>query len=110
MNISINPTYFCNFKCDFCYLTPDQLRDQKKIEPKQLDKLLSNIPEPIDHIDLYGGEIGALRREYYNEIKCIEQYLHRNSIEYPNKITKQTKKRLFALRQKIETSSLNSIK
>jgi hypothetical protein len=54
---------------------------------------------------LFGWEI-----EYYNEIKCIEQYLHRNSIEYPNKITKQTKKRLFALRQKIETSSLNSIK
>ena len=71
MNISINPSYFCNFKCDFCYLTPDQLRDQKKIEPKQLDKLLSNIPKPIDHIDLYGGEIGALRRSYYDEIKAV---------------------------------------
>lgn len=71
MNISINPTYFCNFKCNFCYLTPEQLRDQKKIEPKQLDKLLGNIPEPIDHIDLYGGEIGALRRDYYDEIKAV---------------------------------------
>ena len=71
MNISINPTYFCNFKCNFCYLTPEQLRDQKKIEPKQLDKLLKDIPEPIDHIDLYGGEIGALRREYYDEIKAV---------------------------------------
>jgi sulfatase maturation enzyme AslB (radical SAM superfamily) len=71
MNISINPTYFCNFKCNFCYLTPEQLRDQKKIEPKQLDKLLGDIPEPIDHIDLYGGEIGALRREYYDEIKAV---------------------------------------
>lgn len=71
MNISINPTYFCNFKCNFCYLTPEQLKDQKKIEPKQLDKLLRDIPEPIDHIDLYGGEIGALRRDYYNEIKAV---------------------------------------
>ena len=71
MNVSINPTYFCNFKCNFCYLTPEQLRDQKKIEPKQLDKLLSDIPEPIDHIDLYGGEIGALRRDYYDEIKAV---------------------------------------
>lgn len=71
MNISINPTYFCNFKCNFCYLTPEQLRDQKKIEPKQLDKLLGDIPEPIDHIDLYGGEIGALRRDYYDEIKAV---------------------------------------
>lgn len=71
MNISINPTYFCNFKCNFCYLTPEQLKDQKKIEPKQLDKLLRDIPEPIDHIDLYGGEIGALRRDYYDEIKAV---------------------------------------
>jgi len=71
MNVSINPTYFCNFKCNFCYLTPEQLRDQKKIEPKQLDKLLGDIPEPIDHIDLYGGEIGALRRDYYDEIKAV---------------------------------------
>jgi sulfatase maturation enzyme AslB (radical SAM superfamily) len=71
MNVSINPTYFCNFKCNFCYLTPEQLRDQKKIEPKQLDKLLKDIPEPIDHIDLYGGEIGALRRDYYDEIKAV---------------------------------------
>lgn len=71
MNVSINPTYFCNFKCNFCYLTPEQLRDQKKIEPKQLDKLLGDIPEPIEHIDLYGGEIGALRRNYYDEIKAV---------------------------------------
>lgn len=71
MNVSINPTYFCNFKCNFCYLTPEQLRDQKKIEPKQLDKLLGDIPEPIEHIDLYGGEIGALRRDYYDEIKAV---------------------------------------
>ena len=71
MNVSINPTYFCNFKCNFCYLTPEQLRDQKKIEPKQLDKLLGDIPEPIEHIDLYGGEIGALKRDYYDEIKAV---------------------------------------
>ncbi len=71
MNISINPSYFCNFKCNFCYLTPEQLRDQKKIEPKQLDKLLGDIPEPIEHIDLYGGEIGALKRDYYDEIKAV---------------------------------------
>lgn len=68
MNLSINPSYFCNFKCDFCYLTPEQLRDQKKISPERLDELLSQVPEPIDHIDLYGGEIGALKRSYYNEI------------------------------------------
>ena len=67
MNISINPSYFCNFRCDFCYLTPEQLGDQKKISPERLDFLLSKVPK-IDHVDLYGGEIGALKKDYYNEI------------------------------------------
>tara|TARA_Y100000015_G_scaffold42852_1_gene51196 strand:+ start:1293 stop:2198 length:906 start_codon:yes stop_codon:yes gene_type:complete len=71
MNISINPTYFCNFRCDFCYLTPEQLGDQKKIEPEKLDELLSQVEDPIDHIDLYGGEIGAIKRSYYEEIKEV---------------------------------------
>jgi len=69
-SVSINPSYFCNFRCNFCYLTPEQLGDQKKIDPKKLDKLLSNIPK-IDHIDLYGGEIGALKKDYYYEIKSV---------------------------------------
>lgn len=68
MNLSINPSYFCNFRCDFCYLTPEQLGDQKKIEPERLNQLLSEVEDPIDHIDLYGGEIGALKRSYYDQI------------------------------------------
>ena len=68
MNLSINPSYFCNFRCDFCYLTPKQLGDQKKIEPERLNQLLSEVEDPIDHIDLYGGEIGALKRSYYDQI------------------------------------------
>ena len=68
MNLSINPSYFCNFRCDFCYLTPEQLGDQKKIEPEKLNQLLSEVEDPIDHIDLYGGEIGALKRSYYDQI------------------------------------------
>ena len=73
MNLSINPTYFCNFRCDFCYLTPEQLGDQKKIAPEKLDKLLSEVTllEKIDHVDLYGGEIGAIKRNYYEEIKAV---------------------------------------
>ena len=69
-SVSINPSYFCNFRCDFCYLTPEQLGDQKRIDPKKLDKLLSEIPK-IDHVDLYGGEIGALKKSYYEEIKTV---------------------------------------
>ena len=34
MNLSINPTYYCNFRCDFCYLTPEQLGDRQKIDLK----------------------------------------------------------------------------
>jgi sulfatase maturation enzyme AslB (radical SAM superfamily) len=70
MSVSINPTYFCNFRCDFCYLTHEQLANQKKIDPDRLDELLSDIPN-ISHIDLYGGEIGAIKRSYYDKIKNV---------------------------------------
>ncbi len=74
MNISINPSYFCNFSCDFCYLTPGQLKDQTKIKIDQLDKLLSEVPH-INYVDLYGGEIGALNKSYYLQVKdTIRKY------------------------------------
>ena len=71
MKVSVNPTYFCNFRCSFCYLTPEQLGDQKRIELDTLDRLLGEIAEPIDHIDLYGGEIGALKKQYYYDLKEV---------------------------------------
>ena len=71
MKVSVNPTYFCNFRCSFCYLTPDQLGDQKRIELNTLDRLLGEITEPIEHIDLYGGEIGALKKQYYYDLKDV---------------------------------------
>jgi len=66
--VSINPSYFCNFRCDFCYLTPEQLADQKKIKLEDLDRLLGDIPS-IDYVDLYGGEIGALKKDYFYGLK-----------------------------------------
>lgn len=73
MHISLNPLYFCNFRCGFCYLTPEQLGDQKKISLEDLDRLLSEVVahEPIEHIDLYGGEIGALKQEYYDGMMAV---------------------------------------
>jgi sulfatase maturation enzyme AslB (radical SAM superfamily) len=68
--VSINPSYFCNFSCSFCYLTESQLRDTKKIELDRLDELLSQVPS-IEHIDLYGGEIGALKKDYFYSIKDV---------------------------------------
>jgi sulfatase maturation enzyme AslB (radical SAM superfamily) len=69
-SVSINPTYYCNFRCDFCYLTEQQLSDQKKISLEKLDKLLSEIPK-IDHVDLYGGEIGVLKKDYFYGMRDI---------------------------------------
>jgi|TARA_B110000483_G_scaffold243207_1_gene331858 MoaA/NifB/PqqE/SkfB family radical SAM enzyme len=66
--VSINPSYFCNFSCDFCYLTPEQLSDQKKISLEDLDRLLNDIPS-IEYVDLYGGEIGALKKDYFYGLK-----------------------------------------
>lgn len=71
MIISINPTYFCNFRCDFCYLTPEQLADQNKINLDRLEEMLQEVTryETIDWIDLYGGEIGALKKDYYYALR-----------------------------------------
>ena len=71
MNLSINPTYYCNFRCDFCYLTPQQLADRNKISPEKLDETMSKITDKIDHIDLYGGEIGLLTPDYFYSIKEV---------------------------------------
>jgi sulfatase maturation enzyme AslB (radical SAM superfamily) len=74
MIVSINPSYFCNFRCDFCYLTSSQLGDQKKISIESLDSLLSQIPK-IDYVDLYGGEVGALKKDYFYDLKkTIRKY------------------------------------
>jgi|TARA_R110000764_G_scaffold101197_10_gene186497 sulfatase maturation enzyme AslB (radical SAM superfamily) len=69
MNLSINPTYYCNFACDFCYLTTSQLNDRHKITPLWLEHSLQQITDEIGHVDLYGGEIGLLTPEYYYSIK-----------------------------------------
>lgn len=73
MNISINPSYFCNFRCNFCYLTPEQLADQKKIELTRLDQMLSEVSQhsKIKWIDLYGGEIGALKKDYFYGLRDV---------------------------------------
>ena len=70
MNVSINPSYFCNFNCSFCYLTKEQLADTKKIPLAKLDKLLGQIPD-ISYVDLYGGEIGALKKDYFYGLKDV---------------------------------------
>ena len=77
MSLSINPTYYCNFRCDFCYLTPEQLADRGKVNLSKLRSRLSEVSKAVDisHIDLYGGEIGLLHPDYFYGLKeVIRQY------------------------------------
>lgn len=77
MIISLNPTYLCNFRCDFCYLTEEQLADKNKINLSKLDERLSEVSkvEPISYVDLYGGEISTLSDDYFYELKStIRRY------------------------------------
>lgn len=73
ITVSINPTYFCNFRCNFCYLTPSQLGDTNKISLDILDQRLNEISKikKINWVDLYGGEIGALKKDYFYDMKNI---------------------------------------
>jgi len=77
MNLSINPWYYCNFRCHFCYLTPEQLGDKKLLDLERLNEMLSEVLmyDSIDHVDLYGGEIALLPDYYLEELKlCLESY------------------------------------
>ena len=86
MNLSINPTYYCNFRCDFCYLTPEQLGDRQQINLAVLDQRLSEIPK-INHIDLYGGEIGLLKPDYFYAMKDIIRKYYDDEININTKDT-----------------------
>lgn len=77
LTVSINPTYYCNFSCDFCYLTKEQLKDRTRINSKELDQRLKEIcvNTSIKGIDFYGGEVGILKKEeFYDLKKVIKKY------------------------------------
>lgn len=73
INLSLNPTYYCNFSCDFCYLTTEQLNDRTllpiEVIVERVDELLDHFE--IGHVDLYGGEVLLLPEEYLLAIKEI---------------------------------------
>ena len=76
--ISVNPTYYCNFRCDFCYLTPTQLGDRLitkvSIIKDRMDEI-SNYTK-ITHIDLYGGEIAILPFDYLTLLLTVLKNYH----------------------------------
>lgn len=86
MILSINPSYYCNFRCDFCYLTDQQLGDRTLLP---LDLLEQRIIETtklytIDMVDLYGGEIGLLSEQYVIDLCSL---LNKHNIDDINIIT-----------------------
>jgi len=86
MILSINPIYYCNFRCDFCYLTEDQLSDRKLLPINKLAEMLSEITaqKQISMVDIYGGEVGLLDKKYWNNLIEI---LHMFGVEKINLIT-----------------------
>lgn len=77
ITLSINPTYYCNFSCEFCYLTPQQLKDTQLLDINKLNALLDTVNQHanIKWVDLYGGEVGTLKDQYYSQLKStIRKY------------------------------------
>jgi sulfatase maturation enzyme AslB (radical SAM superfamily) len=73
MILSINPTYYCNFRCDFCYLTEQQLDDRTLLSLEVLESRIQEIQRlsTIEMADLYGGEVGLLPESYVTDLCAL---------------------------------------
>lgn len=71
INLSVNPSYHCNFRCKFCYLTPEQLADRSRFAIEALKGRLDEIKlagYTLGTVDLYGGEVTLLDKQYLDSI------------------------------------------
>jgi sulfatase maturation enzyme AslB (radical SAM superfamily) len=86
ITLSINPWYYCNFSCDFCYLTPEQLSDKTLLPLEILEQRLIEVMSvrKIHMVDLYGGEVALLPLDY---IQSMKELLHAYGIYDINIIT-----------------------
>ena len=75
LNISLNPSYYCNFRCPFCYLTEEQLGDKSRLLLEHLDMLLGKLNREcvFGTLDLYGGEPMMLPTKYLDDLKWVLQ-------------------------------------
>lgn len=73
MVVSVNPTYYCNLRCSFCYLTPEQLADKRRLPLNILRAKLDDIAQhrPIGTFDLYGGEVQLLPDAYIDDVLAV---------------------------------------
>jgi MoaA/NifB/PqqE/SkfB family radical SAM enzyme len=86
ITLSINPWYYCNFRCNFCYLTEAQLSNKQLLGLDRLEQLLEEVSRhrTIECVDLYGGEIGLLPIDYQIELYSL---LVKHNIDSINIIT-----------------------
>lgn len=70
MNVSINPTYYCNFRCPHCYLSEEQLSCNALLPLDVLRDQLRQLQErtAIETIDIYGGEIATIKGTYVDQL------------------------------------------
>lgn len=104
ISLSINPTYLCNFRCKFCYLTEEQLSSKHKLDLKKLEELLKELKNnsfEISHVDLYGGEIGLLSEDYLNDLDNLVEKFDNPTI---NIVTNLSKINNFFLRSHVDLS------
>lgn len=80
--LSINPTYYCNMSCEWCYLTPAQLADKGKVDLDVLRERLEDISNhyTISHIDVYGGEVTLLPKWYQRSFMNLIESFNQTSI------------------------------
>lgn len=103
MNISLNPSYLCNLRCEFCYLG-DSLSDPTRIPLEVLDARLVEIRKhtPIEHIDLYGGEVLILPDDYLSGMMDVIRRHYNGRVNLITNLTKM--KREFLDREDITLS------
>tara|TARA_Y100000590_G_scaffold415353_1_gene513060 strand:- start:65 stop:985 length:921 start_codon:yes stop_codon:yes gene_type:complete len=91
ITLSINPTYLCNFRCNFCYLTPEQLSDKNKLDLGKLKTLLDELKinsVEIKHVDLYGGEVALLGDDYLSELADTVHEFYKGKINVVTNLSK----------------------
>lgn len=87
IHLSINSSYFCNFRCPSCYLTEQQLLNKELLPLDKLDERLNEIKAygvDLGHADVYGGEIMLYPQGYLLEMKAL---LHSHGIKEIELIT-----------------------
>jgi len=104
--VSINPTYLCNFSCDFCYLTPDQLRDKTRLPLELLNSKLVEISkhQEITHIDLYGGEVTVLPKDYIDPMLDVIRDYYLGDINVITNLSRSLDRTSWILRDGIDIS------